>query len=61
MAWALGFRELFGPKLAARLGVPDEPHTPLEHTGLSGAEVNVRIYQKLVEYRQRNLHPPAAR
>ena len=55
MAWGLGFRELWGSQLAAKLGVADEPHTPLEHTGLSGAQVNVRIYQKLVEYRKKKL------
>lgn len=47
MAWALGLRDLTGTALSRRLGVADEPRVADEHTGLTGAMVNVRIYQAL--------------
>jgi hypothetical protein len=49
MAWSLGFRQLDGSSLTKALGVEDEPHVAVEHAGLTGAEVNVRIYRALVE------------
>jgi DNA polymerase III epsilon subunit-like protein len=49
MAWALGYRQIRGPWVAEALGVQDEPHGGIAHTGLTGAEVNVRIYRKLME------------
>lgn len=49
MAWSLGLRQLDGASLARALGVPDEPHVPVDHTGLTGAEVNVRIYRAIRE------------
>jgi len=49
MAWSLGMRDLWGSKISERLGIPDEPHTPDEHTGISGADLNHRIYRKLLE------------
>lgn len=48
MAWSLGLRDLRAGVLAQRLGVPDEPHVAEEHTGITGAMVNVRIYQALM-------------
>lgn len=47
MAWALGYRDLTGAELARRLGVVDEPHVAEEHTGITGAMLNVRLYQAL--------------
>lgn len=47
MAWARGYRELSNDALAERLGVADEPRVAEEHTGLTGAMLNVRIYQAL--------------
>ena len=47
MVWAKGYRELTSAALAERLGVADEPRTAPEHTGLTGAMLNVRIYQAL--------------
>lgn len=47
MAWALGYRDLTGGELARRLGVADEPRVADEHTGITGAMLNVRIYQAL--------------
>ena len=49
MAWALGYRQIRGPWVAEALGVQDEPHGGIVHTGMTGAEVNVRIYRKLME------------
>jgi DNA polymerase III epsilon subunit-like protein len=48
MAWSLGYRDLRNDALARKLGVPDEPRVAVEHTGLTGAMLNVRIYQALV-------------
>ncbi|MDH3496719.1 MAG: hypothetical protein OER21_08150 [Gemmatimonadota bacterium] len=47
MAWGRGYRELTGGRLAAALGVPDEPHAPEQHTGLTGADLNARLYRAL--------------
>jgi DNA polymerase III epsilon subunit-like protein len=51
MAWALGYRQIRGPWVAEALGVRDEPHGGVEHTGITGAEVNVRIYRELLRRR----------
>jgi DNA polymerase III alpha subunit (gram-positive type) len=48
MAWSLGLHDLRGNLLAKRLGVEDEPHIAEEHTGITGAMLNVRIYQALL-------------
>jgi DNA polymerase III epsilon subunit-like protein len=48
MAWSLGLRDLRADMLAQRLGVPDEPHVAEQHTGITGAMVNVRIYQAML-------------
>ncbi len=53
MAWSLGFRDLDGSALTKSLGVGDEPHVASEHTGLTGAEVNVRVYRALRERQRR--------
>ena len=47
MAWSLGHRGLTGSELSAALGVPDEPHVAEEHTGLTGARLNARLYRAL--------------
>ncbi len=47
MAWAQGHRELTNGALARKLGVEDEPRVAAEHTGLTGARLNVRIYRAL--------------
>ncbi|HEX2717847.1 MAG TPA: hypothetical protein VHM67_09225, partial [Gemmatimonadaceae bacterium] len=47
MAWSLGMRDLTNGALAQRLGVADEPRVADEHTGITGAMLNVRIYQAL--------------
>jgi len=48
MAWSIGLRGLTGSSLAAALGVPDEPHVAEEHTGVTGAALNARIYRALM-------------
>lgn len=48
MAWGQGLTHLTGAGLAGELGVPDEPHVAEEHTGLTGALLNVRIYRALL-------------
>ncbi len=47
MAWAMGYRDLTGGELARRFGVADEPHVAEDHTGITGAMLNVRIYRAL--------------
>ncbi len=54
MAWAMGYRDLTGGELARRLGVADEPHVAEDHTGITGAMLNVRIYRAL---RARGMKP----
>lgn len=54
MAWALGLRQLFGTDLAKFFGIPDEARTPNEHTGITGADLNYRIYRELLKYRSIN-------
>ncbi len=49
MAWSMGYRELRGDLLAERLGVEDEPHVAEEHTGITGAMLNARIYRALLQ------------
>lgn len=53
MAWSLGYRELRGDLLAARLEVEDEPHVAEDHTGITGAMLNVRLYRGLLEESRR--------
>jgi hypothetical protein len=36
-----------GSGLTKLLGVEDEPHVASDHTGLAGAEVNVRVHRAL--------------
>lgn len=48
MAWALGFRDLNGVQLMERFGIKDEPHIAHLHTGITGAQKNVRIYRALI-------------
>lgn len=47
MAWGLGLRHLTGGELSRALGVDDEPRVADEHTGITGAMLNVRLYQAL--------------
>ena len=54
MAWAQGIRLLYGQKLSAYFGIPDEPHIPEEHTGITGADLNFRLYKKIVGHRDHN-------
>ena len=49
MAWGLGLRDLWGSRLTTQFGIPDEPSTPDEHTGITGADVNYRIYRELLK------------
>lgn len=53
MAWSLGLRLLHGQRLAEHLGIEDEPRTALEHTGITGADLNVRVYRELLKLRGR--------
>ena len=47
MAWAVGLPDLTGSALAERLGVADEPHVAEQHTGMTGASLNARLYRAL--------------
>lgn len=52
MAWSLGLRQVFHDALPGALGVEPETDDPLEHTGISGAEYNLRIYRALLDRRR---------
>lgn len=55
IAWGRGYRRLHGSKLVNTLGIEEEPQgdepqtDPWEHTGLTGALKNLRIYRALME------------
>jgi len=49
MAWSQGDRGLTGQSLARNLGIEDEPHVAEQHTGITGAQLNARIYRALLE------------
>lgn len=51
MAWALGYRHLTGNALAKALGVDDEPRVAEDHTGLTGAQFNARLYRAMMARR----------
>lgn len=48
MAWILGMRSLTGTSIAGMLDIEDEPHVAEEHTGITGARLNARIYRALL-------------
>jgi len=52
MAWGLGFKDLNSHQIMEYYNVPDEPHIADQHTGITGAMVNVRIYRSLLRYRK---------
>lgn len=47
MAWSLGLRDLTNGALAQKLGVADEPRGSMAHNGLTGAQLDARIYRAL--------------
>ena len=51
MAWGLGFRDLNNRQIMEIYNIPDEPHIAQQHTGITGAMLNVRIYRALLHYR----------
>lgn len=51
MAWSLGLTGLTGTNIAKKLDIEDEPHIPEQHTGISGAKLNARIYRALLNHR----------
>jgi DNA polymerase III alpha subunit (gram-positive type) len=55
MAWGLGFRDLNSQQIMDYYNIPDEPHIADQHTGITGAMVNVRIYQALLRYRNEQM------
>lgn len=55
MAWGLGFKDLNGSEIRQFYEIPDEPHIAEFHTGITGAMVNVRIYQALIQYKNEQL------
>ncbi|MGF1579617.1 MAG: exonuclease domain-containing protein [Gemmataceae bacterium] len=52
MAWGAGYKQLRGAALSKALQVEDETHVPLEHTGITGAEFNLRLIRAL--FRKQN-------
>lgn len=52
MMWSLGFQDLTGDSLRTLYQIPDEPHIPELHTGITGAMKNARTYRAIYRYRQ---------
>jgi DNA polymerase III epsilon subunit-like protein len=52
MAWSQGFHGLTGQSLSAALNLKDEPRVAEEHTGITGALLNARIYRALLSRRE---------
>jgi DNA polymerase III alpha subunit (gram-positive type) len=50
MAWSLGIRNLTGTSISSMLDIEDEPHVAEQHTGITGARLNARIYRALLAY-----------
>jgi len=48
MAWGKNFRDLTGARLAQQLGIVPETSDPYLHTGLTGAQQNLKLYQALL-------------
>ncbi len=48
MAWSQGIRGLTGSSLSETLGIDDEPHVAEQHTGITGAKLNARVYRALL-------------
>ncbi len=55
MAWGLGFRDIRPYTLMEKYNVTDEPHVAKDHTGITGAMLNVRIYQAII-YHLEHIH-----
>ena len=51
MAWGQKHRSLTGSALSKSLGIAAETSDPLKHTGLSGAQYNLKVYQTLLSER----------
>lgn len=54
VAWGMGLHDLYQKKIVGRLGVKDEPRArkgdaPWKHTGITGAELDLRIYRALLD------------
>ena len=52
MAWGLGLRDLHQRELMNLYDVADEPHIAEQHTGITGALLNARIYRALLQYQK---------
>lgn len=55
LAWGMGLNELHSSEITERLGLEDEPQyyngeDAWEHTGLTGARKNMRIFQHLRDF-----------
>ena len=57
LAWGLGLRGLNNDEIIQRYNLSDEPHIAEQHTGITGALLNVRIYRALLRYRKDLLSP----
>lgn len=49
MAWSLGLQDLNGRDISNILGITPETTDPLEHTGMTGAEFNARVYRAMLQ------------
>lgn len=49
MLWGLGYTDPQADEFMAYYGIKDEPHVAEDHTGITGAMVNVRIYKAIMD------------
>jgi DNA polymerase III alpha subunit (gram-positive type) len=49
MLWGLGYTDPQADEFMEYYGVKDEPHVAEDHTGITGAMVNVRIYKAIMD------------
>ena len=52
MAWGVGLKDLNSNWIIDQYQIKDEPNLAEQHTGITGAMLNVRIYRALLQYRQ---------
>ena len=49
MLWGMGYTDPLADEFMAYYGIADEPHVAVDHTGITGAMLNVRIYKAIMD------------
>ncbi|MEO0894840.1 MAG: exonuclease domain-containing protein [Bacteroidota bacterium] len=56
MAWSLGYQDFMLRGLMEEREIEDEPHVADQHTGITGAMKNVRIYKELMKIQEESVN-----